>query len=78
MKFLLGSEKMSKWISVKDKLPDNEEVFLVYRGESKYPEIELAYWNLNRKRFEYYDNEYYGYGIDDITHWMPLPEPPKE
>lgn len=69
---------MNKWISLKNKLPDNEEIFLVYRGEAKDPEIELGWWNKNKKKFEYYDNEYYGYKIDDVTHWMPLPEPPKE
>ena len=67
---------MNKWISIKNKLPDNEEIFLVYRGEAKDPEIELGLWNKNKEKFEYYDNEYYGYKIDDVTHWMPLPEPP--
>ena len=69
---------MNKWISIKNKLPDNEEIFLVYRGEAKDPEIELGLWNKNKKKFEYYDSECYGYKIDDVTHWMPLPEPPKE
>jgi hypothetical protein len=30
----------------------------------------------------YFDNDTWwamnGFGLDDVTHWMPLPEPPKE
>lgn len=69
---------MAEWISVKDRLPNEEEIFLVYNGKSNDSYIELGFWNLDKKRFEYYDNEDYGLEMYDITHWMPLPKPPKE
>ena len=61
---------MNEWISVKDRLPkeDGKDV-LTYRGEDELC-IELY-------------AQGYGFSFDDmfqsdVTHWMPLPEPPKE
>lgn len=61
------------WISVKDRLPEDDAMYLVY-GRNGYG-IAFAV--------------YYGDGewliCDDltnitrfVTHWMPLPKPPKE
>ncbi len=72
---------MSKWISVKDRLPEsNELVLVIASGKPKdnitlYGACELA---------EYYDS--YGWILEMwpewmgavVTHWMPLPEPPGE
>lgn len=67
---------MSEWISVKDRLPDKENLFLIIYGESR--DITLGLWNLKNKRFEEFEIEWFGYEIPDVTHWMPLPELPKE
>ena len=59
------------WISVKDRLPINGESVLVwnYKKEETY----LA---------EYEDGMFYEYGrplnVENTTHWMPLPEQPKQ
>jgi hypothetical protein len=62
-----------EWISVKDKLPDGgdeftSEIVLAYNSKTDSPEIQF-YWKIAQhwKRI----------GDDSITHWMPLPEPPK-
>jgi uncharacterized protein DUF551 len=57
-----------QWISVKDRLPEKEKKVLVY---AKY--FETTQDSLTK----------YGDWLDsdpqaNITHWMPLPEPPKE
>lgn len=65
-----------EWISVEDRLPENYSDCLIYKAvpfEKKD----------SRKRIElsYYIQEYgfYMYGNKRrVTHWMPLPEPPKE
>ena len=60
-----------KWIHVSERLPDeNEGVVLVYDGG-----VEPAI--VDGDIFLEYD-KYEGWEINNVTHWMPLPEPPKE
>lgn len=59
---------MSEWISVEDRLPEFNKKVLVYI-DSK--EIHTD---------EYIDRGYAEYFVvwhSCVTHWMPLPEPPK-
>jgi hypothetical protein len=64
-----GSISSIKWISVADRLPDNEGKYLVCTANG----------NIGVGNFI----DYYGAGkllcFDTwaVTHWMPLPEPPK-
>ena len=61
--------RMAEWISVKDRLPMKNYRVLVYRPEMKESDVGAVSvqfgWNCRRKK-------------TDITHWMPLPEPPSE
>lgn len=63
---------MAEWISVKDKLPETEgEVLAVLFGR-----VYMVWYLAAKKQFEtpngfVWDNK-------TVTHWMPLPEPPKE
>ncbi len=61
---------MDKWISVKDKLPEDSSDILVYNKTSL---IELGSYSVSFKSF-FVNNLY----VDYITHWMPLPEKPKD
>lgn len=58
-----------EWISVKERLPEHNERVLVYRpnmAESDIGPISIQWgWACRRK-------------CSDTSHWMPLPEPPKE
>ena len=58
-----------KWISVKDRLPDVEMEVLVFDGY----DIGTGYLKENYEWFLFSENLYI-----KITHWMPLPEPPKK
>lgn len=61
--------KKTSWISAKDKVPEKTMLLLgVVHGHVG----ELAYIN-NRNVFERRERP-----IEGVTHWMPLPEPPKE
>lgn len=53
----------SKWISVKDRLPESYGKYWVFRGGKCHTEV----WN----------NTGWAYNNTSVTHWMPLPEPPK-
>lgn len=75
--------KMSEWISVKERLPELEEGVLVTDGE----EVAIARrWFLDRDPSGIHWSSYQpcsspecDFGFNDgITHWMPLPPPPKE
>lgn len=69
---LRDGERKSNWISVKDRLPEKQRNYLVY-----VPPVytNVVYFN----GYEWVvDEEEYCFISSDITHWMPLPEPPKE
>ena len=59
---------VQQWISVKDRLPEKTSLCIA----SKYNVPFLAWWTGNDWRFANTANI-----VDGITHWMPLPQPPK-
>lgn len=79
-----GVQPIDRWISVKDRLPEDDGKYMVwYKGE-----LDICEFDVESQTFGYtYDDydEMYSHlvcwddGMDkDITHWMPLPEPPKD
>lgn len=53
-----------KWISVKDRLPEYPIKVLCFTTNEKIMVMgRIKEWNINKY---------------NITHWMPLPEPPEE
>lgn len=63
--------KASKWISVKERLPEVEADILAYIGEGSF----VVCWMTHDG---YWQCPAYLMDKDDVTHWMPLPRPPKE
>ena len=72
---------MSKWISVKARLPDDSDELVLVIASGKFRNTTLD------ESFElacYYKDD--GWVLESypdmenvrVTHWMPLPEPPKE
>lgn len=73
------------WISVKDKLPQLDEEVLVYvngvsHNSGNYETVSLSYLT------QYYGENFEAEGIEwsckmscleTVTHWIPLPPPPK-
>ncbi len=60
--------KRTQWISVEDRLPENDGEYLVYTKHGfmdKWPYIKFC-------------GQYWGCRGAKITYWMPLPEPPEE
>ena len=79
----ISALEKTKWISVKDRLPDNKEHDWVLaqvvedNGYMHIPKV-MEYRQLRNDWFE----ETYGWlsehnGLFSVTHWMPLPERPK-
>lgn len=84
----------NEWISVKDRLPEQHDAYLCAEWSKTFNEyfVRIRYFAKDLyewDRFEFPDGKgksgFYGsdsewgsYLVDDVTHWMPLPEPPKK
>lgn len=66
-----------EWISVKDRLPERDQKVLVYDAGD---ETEIHVYHLREDLDGLYWDDESGWAVDfeNVTHWMPLPEPPKE
>ena len=86
-----NSVTVQEWISVKDRLPEEDGTYLTalnhhfgaHQGVSirkfaKDGETVDEYELAGQKYVWYFYDSEYGYvPTDSVTHWMPLPEPPK-
>lgn len=67
--------KKHTWISVEERLPDIDAEVLIYTDEGLYDVAQYSggerFWTLER-------NPVCWVTASGVTHWLPLPEPPKE
>jgi hypothetical protein len=83
---MIMRKKMSDWISVTERLPKDGTLVTAFVLEDKYSELSgavtlfyeyadgFACWSIFDPNRDDYDIEI---RRDEVTHWMPLPEPPK-
>ena len=67
---------VQEWISVKDRLPDDNERVLVYHDDG------MIRFGINKGGFAdvvstAYLQNHHSTCFSKATHWMPLPQPPK-
>jgi hypothetical protein len=82
-----------RWIPCEERLPEQDGKYLTVRTLKVIPLqpwIEVCWFAKDLHRVDRYefqkkkpgfyqsDSEYGYYEVSEITHWMPLPEPPKE
>ena len=68
--------KESEWISVKDKLPDEEQKVLCFTCDEEIVVADFSHFSYDFGEL----GEWHYWGIrppEFVTHWMPLPEPPE-
>lgn len=75
----LFEQQFPAWISLDEKYPDRSQFLVIKREQLKHTKNEsliyIAWWDAEKRCFYQASPK----GIHaDITHWMPLPEPPKE
>ena len=63
------SKPLNGWISVKDKLPEDQvEVLVLTRSMKGMRNVDKGYWSIDR---------FIHRGCAQVTHWMPMPELPE-
>lgn len=68
-----------RWIPVEERLPENGVRVLAFnmRAKNKY----IGIWTREKDPGDgndcWFDSAGWWYAFDEITHWMPLPEPPE-
>ena len=70
---------MNNWIRIEDKLPEDSQRVIVY-FERTGIDI-MKYHDLEGTEDEKMGKNLFtgnGFLTDDVTHWMPVPEPPKK
>ena len=71
----VNGQPVNQWISVNDRLPDENQKCLVYRDINADLKITTGIWHSDMK--EFYGLRH-GTRLEDTIAWMPLPEPPKD
>lgn len=62
---------MSEWIKCSERMPDDFEDVLVTDGDN----VEVM-WRHRSGLWDYWAPRNPNISSNDVTHWMPLPEPP--
>ncbi|HGU5677971.1 TPA: ead/Ea22-like family protein [Escherichia coli] len=66
------------WISCSERMPEDTKMLLAF----SQGQIVAAYWNWVMSPIDYKKYRAFTYLsgniLDDVTHWMPIPEPPQE
>lgn len=65
-----------QWISIKEKLPEIGKSVLIHYPKWDGDEIQVAKLEADGMMFDICGE--FNIGIGAVTHWMPLPEPPKD
>lgn len=66
---------MNEWISINERFPHKGQQVLVWFANSPEPYIDC--WTFDNSN-QYFRDFKPARGDMNVTHWMPLPEPPKE
>ena len=73
---------MSEWISVKDRLPNYDTWVIGYTHDQFGSHVEYVDYQTNENRVSTKKAICWWEDTDgcqiEVTHWMPLPEPPEE
>ena len=64
---------VQEWISVKDRLSDESGMYIVTANDGHAQRVSFVLWQKKNRMWKLTGARSYW----RITHWMPLPEPPK-
>ena len=69
---IIDTQSTTQWVSVKDRLPEVGKVVLAFGTRSATTGM---FQGINKRNDLWW---WKGHTIKHVSHWMPLPEPPKE
>lgn len=69
---------MSEWIKCSEQMPESSEDVTVFSRSKGVINGYYFGWTGESRNWYAACGEYEGQIEDDVTHWMPLPEPPTE
>ena len=73
-KLISNGVTVQEWISVDDRLPENDQWALCFMKDKSFGTFRVLQWNYIDWQWndgdEWFDEK-------DVTHWMPIPEKPK-
>lgn len=79
--------RKQEWVSVDDRLPEIAGKYLISRKTVYGNLINIVWYDTNynggnddmkgKSVWYMFDSDWGDYEIPDVTHWMPLPQPPK-
>lgn len=67
--------QVPKWISVKERLPEKSGYYLCWMP--KYETMDKVHYSAKHMAFNAFDTTCIPESVISVTHWRPLPEPPK-
>ena len=71
---LLRRRESDRWVPVSERLPEEDNSYLVIMADDNRPWSTCRIYNTSYKKWiGFYDTDISG----DVTHWRPLPEPPE-
>ena len=70
-KLIENAPTVCEWISVKDRLPEEDKEVLAYNGAYVF----IAAYTTNPTKYWYTISRS---AMRTVTYWMPIPEPPEE
>lgn len=73
----LVDQQKQMWIPVTERLPEDRNDRVLVITNEKYPYCPVGNQPIDTDRYRGKYGKWVRYG-DKVTHWMPLPEPPKE
>ena len=68
---LVALRERTRWIPVSERLPDHKQSVLAVANR----EVTNTYYDVNFRKWS--KSKYYWFPEGEVTHWMPLPEPPE-
>lgn len=72
---LENAPTVGEWVSVKDRLPEENQEYIVYVTDIEGEKcVTVDQWLSHARHWFLFDDK----AESKVTHWMPLPPPPKE